>query len=53
MKPEEFARKVVNTFDYKFSDVENILPPVDVHDVRIAFLLGYTQTDQMTQKNIG
>src|SRR3989304_3293697 len=47
-----FVRTMINTFDYSFSDIDTILPPVDVHDVRIAYLLGYIDSDQMTQKNI-
>jgi len=47
-----FVRTMINTFDYSFSDIDTILPPVDVHDIRITYLLGYTKTDQMTQKNI-
>lgn len=48
-----FVRTMLNTFNYKYPDIENILPPVDVHDVRIAYLMGYTDSDKMTQKNIG
>lgn len=47
-----FVRTMINTFGYNFSDIDTVLPPVDVHDVRIAYLLGYTDTDQMSQKNI-
>lgn len=47
-----FVRTMINNFSYNFPDMELILPPVDIHDVRIAYLLGYTETDQMTQKNI-
>lgn len=47
-----FVRTMVNTFQYDYSDIGNILPPVDVHDVRIAYLMGYIDSDKMTQKNI-
>ena len=47
-----FVRTMVNTFDFEYPDIENILPPVDVHDVRIAHLMGYIESDKMTQKNI-
>lgn len=47
-----FVRTMLNTFEYKYSDIDTILPPVDVHDVRITYLLGYIDSDQMTQKNI-
>lgn len=47
-----FVRTMINTFNYDFKDIDTILPPVDIHDVRIGFLLGYTKTDKMTQSNI-
>lgn len=47
-----FVRTMINTYNFSYPDVESILPPVDVHDVRIAYLLGYIAGDQMTQKNI-
>lgn len=47
-----FVRTMINTFNYSFSDIDTVLPPVDVHDVRITYLLGYTDSDKMTQKNI-
>ncbi len=47
-----FVRAVVNTFNYAYSDIESILPPVDVHDVRLAFLMGYIESEKMTHKNI-
>lgn len=47
-----FARTMINTFNYKYTDIDQMLPPVDVHDVHIAYLLGYTTTPEMTKKNI-
>ncbi|MBP8961228.1 hypothetical protein KBG31_03335 [Patescibacteria group bacterium] len=47
-----FVRTMINTFGYSYPDIDTVLPPVDVHDVRIAYLLGYTFDDRMTQKNI-
>ena len=47
-----FVRTMINTYNYSYSDIGTILPPVDVHDVRIAYLLGYTPEDRMSQKNI-
>ncbi|OGC45510.1 hypothetical protein A2V49_04765 [candidate division WWE3 bacterium RBG_19FT_COMBO_34_6] len=47
-----FVRTMINTFNYQYNDIDLMLPPVDVHDVRIAYLMGFTDTDQMTQKNI-
>ncbi len=47
-----FVRTMINTFDYKYKDIDTVLPPVDVHDVKIAYLFGYTNSDQMSEKNI-
>lgn len=47
-----FVRTMINTFNYQYNDIDLVLPPVDIHDVRIAYLMEYTDTDQMTQKNI-
>ncbi len=47
-----FVRTMINTFNYSYSDIDLMLPPVDIHDVRIAYILGFTETDQMSQKNI-
>lgn len=47
-----FIRTMINVFNYSYADVGEILPPVDVHDVRIAYLLGYVKSGDMTQKNI-
>jgi len=47
-----FVRTMVNTFNYNFADIDTTLPPVDIHDVKIAYLLGYTDSEQMSQKNI-
>ncbi len=47
-----FVRVMINIFGYDYPDVETLLPPVDVWDVRIAFLMGYNGSDEMTQSNI-
>lgn len=47
-----FVRTMINTFKYDYADIDLMLPPVDIHDVRIAYLMGYTKTSQMTEKNI-
>ena len=47
-----YVRTMINTFNYDYPDIESILPPVDVHDVRIAYLMGFIDSDKMTQKNI-
>lgn len=39
-------------FGYSFEDIEEVLPPVDRHDVRIAYFMGYTDSDEMTDRNI-
>lgn len=47
-----FFRTIVNLFDYSFEDIDEVLPPVDIHDVRIAYLMGYINSIEMSQKNI-
>lgn len=47
-----FFRTIVNTFNLDFPDISEILQPVDIHDVRIAYLLGYVSSNEMTEKNI-
>lgn len=47
-----FVRTMINVFGYQYEDVEDILPPVDVHDVRIASLLGFIGSSEMSEKVI-
>lgn len=47
-----FLRSMISLFDPTFADIQEILPPVDIHDVRIAHLLGFVNTESMTEKNI-
>jgi len=47
-----FIRTMINTFGHAYPDIDSMLPPVDIHDVRIAYLLGYTKSPEMTAKNI-
>ncbi len=47
-----FVRTMVNTFSFDYPDIQEILPPVDVHDVRIAYLMGYVPSKEMTTRNI-
>jgi N-glycosylase/DNA lyase len=47
-----FVRTMINTFGYEFKDIEEILPPVDTWDVKIAHLLGYVESQKMTSKNV-
>ena len=48
-----FLRTLISVFNPIFEDIQDVLPPVDIHDVRIAYLLGFTKSDEMTKKNIG
>jgi hypothetical protein len=47
-----FVRTIINSFNYKYPDINLVLPPVDIHDVRIAYLMGYIDSLEMTPKNI-
>lgn len=47
-----FLRSMISLFDSPFGDIQEILPPVDIHDVRIAHLLGFVNTQSLTEKNI-
>lgn len=47
-----FVRTMVNTFGYDYANIEDILPPVDRHDVNIAYILGYVESNEMTDKNV-
>jgi len=47
-----FFRAMVSFFDLKFDDIESVLQPVDIHDVRIAHLMGFIEKPDMTDKNI-
>jgi len=45
-------RTLISVFNPAFEDIQEVLPPVDIHDVRIAYLLGFTENKEMTDKNI-
>lgn len=47
-----FFRAMVLYFGIEYDDIEAVLPPVDRHDVRIAYLMGYVNSDDMTDSNI-
>lgn len=47
-----FFRSMVSFFGLKYEDINSVLPPVDIHDVRIAHLLGFIEKPDMTDKNI-
>ncbi len=46
------VRTFVNTFVFEYPDIENMLPPVDVHDVRIAHIMNFVDSSEMSQRNI-
>lgn len=47
-----FFRSMVSTFNIKYDNIDSVLPPVDIHDVRIAYLMGYVESADMSDKNI-
>jgi hypothetical protein len=47
-----FFRSVDLFFNLDYPDIENVLLPVDIHDVRIAYFLNFVESDEMTGKNI-
>jgi len=47
-----FVRTIINTYSFNYPDIEIILPPVDIHDVKIAYLMGYINSPKMTTQNI-
>ena len=47
-----FIRTMINIFGYSYPDIDGVLPPVDIHDVKIAYLLGYTKSPEVTTKNV-
>src|SRR3972149_7824100 len=47
-----FFRAMISTFGFEFNDIDSVLQPVDIHDVRIAHLMGFVQKGEMTDKNI-
>lgn len=47
-----FFRSMVTTFNMNLDHIDSVLPPVDIHDVRIAKLMGFVENDCMTEHNI-
>ena len=47
-----FFRSMVVTFNLDLKNIDKVLPPVDIHDVRIAKLMGFIDSDEMTDRNI-
>lgn len=43
---------MVNTFNFKLKNIEEISQPVDIHDVRLTFEWRFIKSQKMTQKNI-
>lgn len=47
-----FFRSMVTTFEMDLENIDSVLPPVDIHDVRIAKIMGFVESDQMTNRNV-
>ncbi len=47
-----FFRSMVTTFNFNLLDIETVFQPVDIHDVRIAKLMDFVDSDEMSSKNI-
>lgn len=47
-----FARTIINYFSITYSDIDDILIPVDRHDVKISYLMGFIDNPKMSKKNI-
>lgn len=47
-----FFRSMVTTFEMDLENIDGVLPPVDIHDVRIAKLMGFVENDRMTERNV-
>jgi len=45
-------RTYVDLLKLSYPDISQILPPVDVHDVRLTYEWGFIQNKEMTEKNI-
>ncbi len=47
-----FFRSMVTTFEMNLANIEAVLLPVDIHDVRIAKLMGFVDSNKMTERNV-
>jgi len=47
-----FFRSMVTTFEMNLTNIDSVLQPVDIHDVRIAKLMGFVESDQMSERNV-
>lgn len=47
-----YVRTMINHFRFPYKDIENIMPPVDIHDVRITYLMQFVESKEMNTKNI-
>lgn len=45
-------RTYVDLLELTYSDIDQVLPPVDVHDVRLTYEWGFIRNKDMTEKNI-
>jgi hypothetical protein len=46
------ARTYIDLFNLEYDDLNTILPPVDIHDVRLTYEWGFNNSKDMTTKNI-
>ena len=47
-----FFRTMVDTFNYRYSDLNEIEQPVDRHDIRLTWEWGYLETSEITDRNV-
>lgn len=47
-----FFRSMVNTFKFELSNIEEVTPPIDIHDVRLTYEWGLIDSAEMSRKNI-
>lgn len=45
-------RTYIDLLQLNYNDIDKVLPPVDVHDVRLTYEWGFIQNKEMTQMNI-
>jgi endonuclease III len=46
------VRTYIDLLQLTYSDIDQVLPPVDVHDVRLTYEWGFIENKDMTEKNI-
>lgn len=47
-----FIRSMIGCFDYDYPDLSELTQPVDIHDVRITYFLGFIDSPHATNKNV-